>query len=224
MIEAGNSIRAAEGPGALARRLLPRLLGDRNYVVDSIRHPAEVEILREAGERFQLIWIDADEAVRFRRIRERGRPGDPETIDEFRSLEERELGSDDSFAQQLLAVRALADETLDNDGSIERLHEAIQALLKKSLYFERPGWDDYFMSIARVVAMRSNGVKRKGAAVVTVDRRIISTGYNGTPRATAAASCSFRNEKSGFGYSADCKYASVGSSPSRRAPVRNLHE
>ena len=182
MLETGNSIRAAEGPGALAKRVLSELAGDRNYVVDSIRHPAEVEVLRETGERFQLIWVDADEAVRFRRICERGRSGDPETLDEFRSLEGRELGSDDPLGQQLLAVRTLADETLDNSGSIEGLHEAIQTLLKKSLYFERPGWDDYFMSIARVVAMRSNCVKRKVAAVVTLDRRIISTGYNGTPR------------------------------------------
>jgi dCMP deaminase len=182
MIETGNSIRTTEGPGALARRLLPKLLGNRNYAVDSIRHPAEVEVLREAGERFQLIWIDADEAVRFRRLRERGRSGDPETIDEFRSLEGQELESDDAFGQQLLAVRALADAAIDNNGSIDQLHEAIHSLLKKNLYFERPGWDDYFMNIAGVVAMRSNCVKRKVAAVVTVDRRIISTGYNGTPR------------------------------------------
>jgi dCMP deaminase len=33
-----------------------------------------------------------------------------------------------------------------------------------------------------MVATRSNCVKRKVAAVLTVDRRIISTGYNGTPR------------------------------------------
>ncbi|NRB27870.1 MAG: dCMP deaminase family protein [Roseibacillus sp.] len=40
------------------------------------------------------------------------------------------------------------------------------------------------MDIALVVASRSNCVKRKVAAVVTLDRRIISTGYNGTPRGT----------------------------------------
>ncbi len=40
------------------------------------------------------------------------------------------------------------------------------------------------MGIARVVASRSNCVKRKVAAVVTSDKRIISTGYNGTPRGT----------------------------------------
>jgi dCMP deaminase len=182
MIETGNSIRGAEGAGALARRLLPELLKERNYVVDSIRHPAEVEVLREVGERFRLIWVDADEATRLKRIRGRGRAGDPESIVELRSLEGRELESGDPAGQQLLAVRSLADEILDNNGSIEQLHQAIHAILKKSLYFERPGWDDYFMSIARVVAMRSNCVKRKVAAVVTLDRRIISTGYNGTPR------------------------------------------
>jgi dCMP deaminase len=182
MIEAGRSIRAAEGPGALARRLLPKLVGNRNYAVDSIRHPAEVEVLRSTDQQFQLIWVDADEAVRFTRLRGRGRSGDPETVDEFRSLEGQELESDDPIGQQLLAVRALADATLANDGSIDQLHEEVHSLLKQNLYFERPGWDEYFMNIARVVAMRSNCVKRKVAAVVTVDRRIISTGYNGTPR------------------------------------------
>ena len=38
------------------------------------------------------------------------------------------------------------------------------------------------MSIARVVATRANCSRRKVAAVLVADRRIISTGYNGTPR------------------------------------------
>ncbi|OGX11116.1 MAG: cytidine deaminase [Omnitrophica bacterium RIFOXYB12_FULL_50_7] len=46
----------------------------------------------------------------------------------------------------------------------------------------RPGWDEYFMNIAKVVAMRANCMKRKIAAVIVKDKRIISTGYNGTPR------------------------------------------
>ncbi len=47
---------------------------------------------------------------------------------------------------------------------------------------ERPGWDEYFMQIAQVVALRSNCSRRHVAAVIVKDRRIISTGYNGTPR------------------------------------------
>ena len=38
------------------------------------------------------------------------------------------------------------------------------------------------MDIAHVVAKRSNCSRRKVAALIVSDRRIISTGYNGTPR------------------------------------------
>lgn len=47
---------------------------------------------------------------------------------------------------------------------------------------ERPDWDTYFMDIARVVASRGNCLRRKVAAVIVKNTRIISTGYNGTPR------------------------------------------
>lgn len=47
---------------------------------------------------------------------------------------------------------------------------------------KRPSWDKYFMDIAHVVATRSNCSRRHVAAVVVKDQRIISTGYNGTPR------------------------------------------
>ncbi len=46
----------------------------------------------------------------------------------------------------------------------------------------RPDWDEYFMDIALVVARRGNCSRRQVAAVIVKDRRIISTGYNGTPR------------------------------------------
>jgi dCMP deaminase len=47
---------------------------------------------------------------------------------------------------------------------------------------ERPDWDEYFMNIAHVVKTRGNCCRRKVAAVIAKDRRLISTGYNGTPR------------------------------------------
>ncbi len=184
MIETGVELRTAEGPGALAERLLTHIEPDRNYVVDSIRHPAEVAALRALGERFRLIWVDADEETRLARMKSRGRNGDPESLEELRRLEGRERESEDPAGQQLNAVHDLADDHLRNDGTLEALYEGLQALLQRNLYFERPAWDEYFMSIAKVVASRSNCVKRKVAAVLTVDRRIISTGYNGTPRGT----------------------------------------
>jgi len=188
MIETGQAMRRRAGPGALAQSLAKQLLPDRNYAIDSIRHPVEVEILRAhaeaTGHVFQLVWVDAKLETRFERMVARGRSGDPETIEDLEALEARERGSDDPNAQQLDAVEAEADFRLANDASLEAFQEAIQAWVRKNLAFARPDWDDYFMGIARVVASRSNCVKRKVAAVVTLEKRIISTGYNGTPRGT----------------------------------------
>ena len=47
---------------------------------------------------------------------------------------------------------------------------------------ERPSWDEYFMNIAKVAATRGNCSRRQVAAVIVRDHRVISTGYNGTPR------------------------------------------
>jgi dCMP deaminase len=184
MIEIGQRLRREGGPGVLAERLLPRLEPNRNYVIDSIRHPAEIEVLRNQAKGFQLLWIDAPPALRFDRIHVRGRSGDPGSVEDLVRLEGRERGSDDPAAQQLDRVRALADYELRNEGSLAELHDAVQRILERSLWFERPSWDDYFMDIARMVASRSNCVKRKVGAVITRERRIISTGYNGTPRGT----------------------------------------
>lgn len=41
--------------------------------------------------------------------------------------------------------------------------------------------EDYFMGIAQAVALRSNCRKRQVGAIVVVDGRVVSTGYNGTP-------------------------------------------
>ena len=43
-------------------------------------------------------------------------------------------------------------------------------------------WDNYFMSIARLSAMRSKDPSTQvGACLVSEDNRILSVGYNGTP-------------------------------------------
>jgi dCMP deaminase len=49
----------------------------------------------------------------------------------------------------------------------------------------RPSWDEYFMSIAEQVAGRSTCLRRQTGAVLVKDRRILSTGYNGTPAGLA---------------------------------------
>ncbi len=46
---------------------------------------------------------------------------------------------------------------------------------------KRPSWDEYFLNLAKVVRERSNCLRMSVGAVLIKDRRIIATGYNGTP-------------------------------------------
>ncbi|MBI2411105.1 MAG: cytidine/deoxycytidylate deaminase family protein [Candidatus Kerfeldbacteria bacterium] len=45
----------------------------------------------------------------------------------------------------------------------------------------RPSWDDYFMSIARIVSTRATCDRLHTGTVLVKDKRIVSTGYNGSP-------------------------------------------
>jgi len=184
LIIAGNDMRQRFGSDILARLTLKKVDPNRNYVIDSIRNPVEVQALKAAGN-FVLFAIDAPPELRFERIRSRARENDPQTLEEFRLVEETESRNQAEHKQSIEDCQALADFTIMNEGSLEDLHQQITQIVSRVLnQARRPGWDDYFMSIAQVVASRSNCVKRKVAAVVVKDRRIISTGYNGTPRGT----------------------------------------
>lgn len=47
----------------------------------------------------------------------------------------------------------------------------------------RPKWDPYFLAIAETVALRADCSRRQvGCVIVDANRRVVSTGYNGSPR------------------------------------------
>jgi dCMP deaminase len=46
----------------------------------------------------------------------------------------------------------------------------------------RPGWDEYFMQIARTVATRATCPRASVGCVLVREHRILTTGYNGSPR------------------------------------------
>lgn len=125
LIPLGNELRKRHGPGALAELILPDL--DPPALIDSIRNPVEVEVLRGL-EGFVLISVAAPEEVRFQRSLARARPGDPRTAEEYREREAQENSSNPA-AQQLNATAELADVVLVNDGDLDELGEKLDALL-----------------------------------------------------------------------------------------------
>lgn len=182
MIALGNELRERHGAGALAELTIAQMQQDKNYVVDSIRHPAEALALRKAGA-FSLFHIFAPLELRFERTLARARIGDAKTLQDFIRQEEQEFVSSNAAAQQLLETERLANRRIENSGTLDAFKAQLDAALKEvEVSFSRPSWDQYFMDIAKQVAVRGNCMKRQVAAVIVSDRRIISTGYNGTPR------------------------------------------
>lgn len=46
----------------------------------------------------------------------------------------------------------------------------------------RPSWDEYFLEIAKVISTRADCTRaHHGAVIVDSDKRLVSTGYNGSP-------------------------------------------
>jgi len=126
LIRVGTELRERYGPGVLAERLLPRL-GGRD-VVDSIRNPAEVEVLRRVAG-FSLLGVRAPAEVRYERSRRRARLGDPASFEEFLSRERQE-NSLNPAGQQLQATFDLADRIIENDGDLGALRAQVVALVK----------------------------------------------------------------------------------------------
>jgi len=183
-----NEMREKYGAGVLAERTLEKLDPTAHAIVDSIRNPFEVETLRRR-DGFYLINVNADTKVRFERVKKRGREKDPTTYEKFLEVEAREAQSDDPASQQLNRTCEMADAVVTNNGAINDLHDRIREVINAlAMNKKRPDWDQYFMSIAKVVAMRGNCIKRKVAAVLVKDKRVVSTGYNGTPRGVANCS------------------------------------
>ena len=131
MQDFGDKLRKEGGPGALVKLSLPSLDMNKNYVIESVRNPGEVEELRKLGDNFVLLLVDASAEIRFRRLLKRARDEDePKTFEEFRKWEERDLGvGQPKYGQQQSAVFEMADKFIMNNGSFEDLKKEVETLL-----------------------------------------------------------------------------------------------
>lgn len=126
LILTGNELRRERGPGVLAELTVPKL-GVRD-LVDSIRNPSEVEVLRHV-QGFVLLGVTASPDVRFARATRRQGRGDALSSLEAFLAKEAEENSSDPAAQRLSATFALADLVVVNDGTIQDLRDKIGAVL-----------------------------------------------------------------------------------------------
>ncbi len=126
MVELANRLRAAHGPDFMAAELY-RLASasGRDSVIESIRTPGEVELLRSLGS-FCLLAVDADQELRYSRIVSRQSETDRIDFDTFKRDEAREMESTDPNKQNLKACITQADFLLHNNGSFKDLYQQIE--------------------------------------------------------------------------------------------------
>lgn len=89
---------------------------------------------------------------------------------------------------------------------IDDFYEHLDSLSLPSLHRLRPTWDTYFVRLCTLAAMRSNCMKRRVGAVLVRQHRVLSTGYNGTPRGLLNCNeggCARCNESAHCGSSLD---------------------
>ncbi|MCJ1463620.1 Histidine biosynthesis bifunctional protein hisB [Pseudocyphellaria aurata] len=133
---------------------------------------------------FILVSVDAPVSLRWTRFKERGNAGmqtsHPDTLDDFVHLNDHHL-YDQNFGLAGLIDRAEL-RLINQTSTLEALHTALKDLDLANDQRLRPSWDQYFMQLASLAARRSNCMKRRVGCVLVREKRVISTGYNGTPR------------------------------------------
>ena len=128
-----NLIRKYEGAGAWVRRIIVENVSDiekRNYVIDGIRNPGEIEELKKTGN-FILISIDAPFEIRYERVLKRNKDSDPKERGEFIKIDTRDFGEADQDGQQVGKCMAMADFHLMNDSTLEEFHGKIEDVYRK---------------------------------------------------------------------------------------------
>ncbi|ROW03196.1 hypothetical protein VPNG_08135 [Cytospora leucostoma] len=103
------------------------------------------------------------------------------TLEDFVTMSDNQLYN--PATGQATHISTAPVRLLNTSTSLAHLYVNLGKLDLLSTERLRPSWDNYFMSLASLAAQRSNCMKRRvGCVVVSHNRRVISTGYNGTPR------------------------------------------
>lgn len=131
---------------------------------------------------FLLVSVDAPVSVRWQRFKDRCAANQltPPTLEDFVLRNDAHLFAPGTGLGALFQRAQL--KLLNSNPSISALRDALRSLDLIDEARFRPTWDQYFMRLADLAAHRSNCMKRRVGCVIVREKRVVSTGYNGTPR------------------------------------------
>ena len=119
--------RQKHGPDIWAKKAWEKVKASKSSraVVDSLRAIEEIEFLKKQPG-FYLAAVSAKLKIRFQRMKERNREGDPQTWSEFVKMEERDRHAE---GRSIDACLKMADFEIENNGNVEELHQAVNQIV-----------------------------------------------------------------------------------------------
>ncbi len=153
------------------------------FVIDSLKHPDEVRLLRRVfRDAFLLVGVVASDRTRHDRLVQRK----GFTEDEFKRLSNRDSGGGPKQGQDAIGTVVLADYFFANDHpkKDDLLAEASRLMdLIFRIGLRTPTREEVGMQVAAEAASRSACLSRQvGAALYSSEGLILSTGHNDVPQ------------------------------------------
>lgn len=130
MREIANEIRTKFSPDYIVKKLFEKAKkSGENAVIESIRNPKEAEFIQK--HQGILFAVDANQKLRYDRVRSRGSEKDSVTFEEFKNQEKKESKKDNPNSQNLPKCILMADYKFVNNDTIEDLYEKVEAIISK---------------------------------------------------------------------------------------------
>jgi|SRR3989338_10790236 len=131
----GNLIREKHGSGVLAVLALEKVKDKDNVIIESIRNPGEVEVLKN-NKNFKLIGVNAPRELRIERLLKRynesSRKEDPISREEIINKIDIDEGKNQSSSgQQVIECLKMIDFYILNDRDLDYMHEELEKFFKE---------------------------------------------------------------------------------------------
>jgi len=214
---AGNSLRKAMSTSYLAEKAVERIAVDRKindgyaeveagidpiplsrrrvHIIDSLKHPSEVNLLRDVyGDTFWLIGVFAPEAVRVSRLKGLGH-----AAGEMSKTIEDDESDGLAHGQKVRDTAHQADFFVRNDAENDvGLRKTLSRFLRIlfNIGVNTPTRDEAAMDKATAQASNSACMSRQvGAAIYSESGELIGIGANDVPKAGGGLYCTEDDEK-----------------------------
>jgi deoxycytidylate deaminase len=193
--DAGDRLREEYGPSIVAGlgirdiyKQRKTLQEPRVFVMDSIKHPKEVEVLRAVyGRGFYLIGVLCNYEERLHRLKLKFKSEQDKS--RIEDLMRRDAAGGEEHGQQVRKTLHLADFFIANDAQDGRdnegeLGDALERFLQAvtGTHIVRPNRDEKGMFAAWGASLRSSCMSRQvGAAIMGAGVEVLATGTNDPP-------------------------------------------